>query len=163
MIALTALLFVVAGGIGAYALGGYLGEGIPGERWIPAEEASTRVAELGADIPLPAGRDFTWRADNLRNLPGVVQEAGVIETLAHDAACMWAHEWVQAQTDRDLGRASRAYETILAARDWPYWTVINAEFYDDELLELANNMEDGSTERVKSDLQLHCADYTHSQ
>lgn len=49
---------------------------------------------------------------------------------------------------------------ILAARDWPYWTVINAEFFDDKLIGLAAAMDNGSTDLVEDELQLNCGDYT---
>jgi hypothetical protein len=160
LVVLTVLILVVLGGVGAYALGGYLGEGIPEEPWIATEEASTRVPELGADIPIPPGRDFKWRGENYGNLPGVIQEAGVVETLAYDAVCMWADEWLRAREDGDVDRESRAHAMILTARDWPYWTVINAEYFDDYLTGLADSMDSGSSELVEDELELTCPDYT---
>lgn len=161
LVILSVLMLVVFGGVGAYALGGYLGEGVPGSRWISTEEASRRIPEFAADIPIPPGRDFTWRAENYPQLPsGVIQEAGVVETLAHDAACMWADEWLRARAGGDVDRESRAHAMILAARDWPHWTVINAEFFDDKLIGLAAAMDNGSTDLVENELQLNCADYT---
>jgi hypothetical protein len=169
------LLVVAAGSVGAVAFAtpaaadwvsahtGLFGE--PGltetdtSEWLDA--ASPEIADIARDLgtqyPLPSGGSYDDAIARLQANGGLVQETGVDNFMAHEAACQWDRAWLAADTAGDAQAANTAVEVLAAVPTWETLVASDGGGVTEHLTEVAAATRRGDRGVVEDHVQANCA------
>lgn len=112
-------------------------------------------------LPLPAGLSVevfrTESIDQLATMVGESQESAILSTFEHNARCLWADEWLQANDAGDDATADAAALVLAESVGWPATVDIAGGGFLEHLTEVADAATNGDRTIVSYHLESDCA------